>query len=75
MSHELGHCSHEGLAVEHATSEVEVATADCPIPIIGECANLALSIGVLELTLVFASLSVNAEEAYIAALATCCIEA
>lgn len=59
MSHELGHCSHEGLAVEHATSEVEVATADCPIRIVGEYTNLALSIGVLELTLVFTSLTVD----------------
>ena len=75
MSHELGHCSHEGLAVEHATSEVEVATADCPIPIVGEYTYLALSIGVLELTLVFTSLTVDAEEAHIAALATGSIEA
>lgn len=75
MSHELfdGNCI--GLAVEHAISEVEVTTADCPSPIVGKCANLALCIGVLELTLVFASLSVDAEEAYIATLATCCIEA
>lgn len=75
MSHELGHCSHEGLAVEHATSEVEIATADCPVPIVGKCTNFALSIGVLELPFVFTSLTVDAEEAYIATLLTYCIEA
>ena len=75
MSHELFDRNYKGLAVEHATSEVEIATADCPIPIVGEYTNLAISIGVLELTLVFASLSVDAEEAYIATLVTCCIEA
>ena len=75
MSYELfdGNCI--GLAVEHAKSEVEVATADCPIPIVGEYTNIALSIGVLKLTFVFASLSVDAEEAYITALATGSIEA
>ena len=59
MSHELfdGNCI--GLAVEHAISEVKVATADCPIPIVGECAYITLRIGVLELTLVFTSLTVD----------------
>ena len=59
MSYELfdGNCI--GLAVEHAISEVKVATADCPIPIVGEYTNIALSIGVLELTLVFTSLTVD----------------
>ena len=75
MSHELfdGNCI--GLAVEHAISEVKVATADCPIPIVGECAYITLSSGVLELTLVFTSLTVDTEEAHIAALATGSIEA
>lgn len=59
MSYELLDRNYKGLAVEHATSEVEVATADCPIPIVGEYTNLALSIGVLELTLVFTSLTVD----------------
>lgn len=75
MSAELLDRNYKGLAVEHATSEVEVATADCPIPIVGEYTNIALSIGVLELTLVFTSLTVDAEEAHIAALATGSIEA
>ena len=59
MSYELfdGNCI--GLAVEHAISEVKVATADCPIPIVGECAYITLRIGVLELTLVFTSLTVD----------------
>lgn len=59
MSAELLDRNYKGLAVEHATSEVEIATADCPIPIVGEYTNLALSIGVLELTLVFTSLTVD----------------
>lgn len=59
MSYELLDRNYKGLAVEHATSEVEVATADCPIPIVGEYTNIALSIGVLELTLVFTSLTVD----------------
>ena len=75
MSAELLDSNYIGFAVEHATSEVEVATADCPVPIVGKCANFALSIGVLELPFVFTSLSVDAEEAYIATLLTCCIEA
>lgn len=75
MSYELLDRNYKGLAVEHATSEVEVTTADCPIPIVGECAYITLSIGVLELTLVFTSLTVDAEEAHIAALATGSIEA
>ena len=75
MSYELLDSNYIGFAVEHAISEVKVATADCPIPIVGECAYIALSIGVLELTLVFTSLTVDAEEAYIATLLTYCIEA
>ena len=59
MSAELLDRNYKGLAVEHATSEVEIATADCPIRIVGEYTNLALSIGVLELTLVFTSLTVD----------------
>lgn len=75
MSYELLDRNYKGLAVEHATSEVEIATADCPVPIVGKCTNFALSIGVLELPFVFTSLTVDAEEAYIATLLTYCIEA
>ena len=59
MSYELLDSNYIGFAVEHAISEVKVATADCPIPIVGECAYITLSIGVLELTLVFTSLTVD----------------